>query len=798
MLHNTKIINCFGLENVEATDPYMTNAFEKELDYLLSIDDDRMLAGFRDTAGIDMKGAVRYEGWENMLIGGHTMGHYLTALAQSYVSRCITPDDKNKIKKKTDYLISSLLECQNNSKGKKGFIFGAAILDRDNVEIQFDNVEERKTNIITEAWVPWYTMHKILAGIIDVYKFTGNPEALTLAKGLGDWTYDRASLWGPDLNEVVLSTEYGGMNDALYELYNCTQDEKYAKAAHYFDQDKLFERISEGAPNALDGLHANTTIPKFLGTINRYVQVHGKTVGGELADATRYLEYAEKFFDMVISKHTYATGGNSEWEHFGLDNVLDAERTNANNETCNTYNMLKLAKTLFEVTGDVKYLDYYEKTFINSILSSQNPETGMTTYFQPMSTGYFKVYGERFNKFWCCTGTGMENFTKLGDGFFYQDEKNVYVGMYMSSKLQATGLDGKNITYEISADLLRSDKVAIKLTGDSTNTRKLALRIPAWQDGDLEIHVNDNKAEYTITNKILIISNVLKAGDEVIVKFNMKVYAQPLPDAASCMALCYGPYVLSADLGDKDIKTSTTGVDVTIPAEKIVESEYITIPDDMTAQDFAQNITDYVKPVLSADGSIAFKVTGAGYIFAPHFLKYRHRYGIYFYYMSKKEQQDDLIARKNNKSGVLDMIEAGYGQYENDALHNMEDNGSLGTTSPITSRKATLSGSFTYRMIVNPGRPNTLSITVLTEDDGKPLKISAAGTIVFDTNLNHINYIGNQDATKYTIDIELPLDLVRKAQLITAYDKEYLVIPVRFEGNSDSDSARITDFVVIR
>lgn len=798
MTLNTKIIKSIGLENIKVTDPYMTNAFEKEIDYLLSIDDDRMLAGFRDTAGLDMKGTERYEGWENMLIGGHTMGHYLTALSQSYANPLSSESVKTRIKEKLDYLITSLLECQKNSKGREGFIFGAAILDRDNVEIQFDNVEKRRTNIITEAWVPWYTMHKILAGVIDVYKYTESIDALTLAKGLGDWTYNRASSWGKELNEVVLSTEYGGMNDALYELYNCTGDDKYAKAAHFFDQDKLFIRIAEGAPNALDGLHANTTIPKFLGAIARYVYLNGKNIDGEVVDASRYLEYAEAFFDMVVGKHTYATGGNSEWEHFGLDNVLDAERTNANNETCNTYNMLKLAKTLFEVTGDTKYLDYYEKTFINSILSSQNPETGMTTYFQPMATGYFKVYGERYNKFWCCTGTGMENFTKLGDSFFYEDTSNIYVGMFMNSILNTKGLDGQDVTYEVEADLLKSDEVKIRIDGASIKIKKLAIRIPCWMDGDIEAYVNGKEANCKVVNGFAVVEAGLKASDEVSFRLPMKVYAQPLPDEKRCLALCYGPFVLSADLGDKDLKTSTTGVDVTIPAEKLVETEYITIPDGMSTSEFAETISQHTKPVMSKGANIAFKVEGSDYIFAPHFLKYKHRYGIYFYYMTVSEQKDDVASRKNNKAGVLDMIEAGYGQYENDDLHNMKDNGSIGTTSPFTSRRATPGGAFTYQMIVNPGRTNTLSVTVLTEDDGKSLKITVADEVVFDEKLDHNKYAEASDATKYTIDIELPLELVRKAGCITAYGKEYLVIPVCFEGTDTEESARITDFVIMR
>lgn len=804
MALNTKKINSFELENVKVSDPYMTNAFKKEIEYLLSIDDDRMLAGFRDTAGIDMKGASRYEGWENMLIGGHTMGHYLTALAQSYANKCISPDDRSRVKEKLDYLISSLVECQSFSKGKKGFVFGATILDRNNVELQFDNVQERKTNIITQAWVPWYTMHKLLAGIIDVYKFTRNVSALNLARGIGDWTYDRAVSWSKELREVVLSTEYGGMNDALYELYDLCGDEKYAEAAHFFDQDKLFERIMAGAPNALDGLHANTTIPKYLGAINRYVSVHGKMIGGKEVDASRYLSYAEGFFDMVVNRHTYVTGGNSEWEHFGLDDVLDAERTNANNETCNTYNMLKLAKTLFEVTGKVKYLDYYEKTFINSILSSQNPENGMTTYFQPMATGYFKVYGERYNKFWCCTGTGMENFTKLGDGIFYEDNNTVYIAMYMGAGLYTKGLDGKEIVYEVGADLISSEVVNIRITGDCARAKNLAVRIPYWIYGGnagectLDLKVNDKPVQYKKIDGFAVIDKDLKSGDVVSFSLPMRIYTENLPDEKSCMALCYGPYVLSADLGDKDLETTTTGVDVTIPASKIVPSEYITIPDGMSAADFADSISSYVKPVMDGGRKAAFKVDGCSYIFSPHYLKYKHRYGIYFYYMTKEQQLEDKALRGNNKAGVLDMIEAGYGQYEDDDLHKMKDNNSHGTTSPVTSRRAGAGGSFEYRMIVNPGRTNILSFTVFTSDDGKRLKVTVADMVVFDECLSYKKYTDDIDASKYTIDVDIPLDIAKKAELITAYDKEYLVIPVRFEGNGKEESARITDFVTMR
>ena len=215
------------------------------------------------------------------------------------------------------------------------------------------------------------------------------------------------------------------MNDCIYDLYLISGKPNHATAAHIFDDTNLHEQILKGGANVLNGKHANTTIPKFLGALKRYIALNGKTLNGETVDATRSLQYAEAFWDMVVTHHTYITGGNSEWEHFGMDDILDKERTNCNCETCNSYNMLKLSRELFKITGDSKYMDFYEGTYYNSILSSQNPETGMTTYFQPMATGYFKVYSSRFDHFWCCTGSGMENFSKLGDTIYMHGDNTL-------------------------------------------------------------------------------------------------------------------------------------------------------------------------------------------------------------------------------------------------------------------------------------------------------------------------------------------------------------------------------------
>ena len=585
--------NHFDLEQVEQYDEYCANALQLEVDYLVSFDADRLLAGFRETAGLDMKGKKRYDGWENTLIGGHTMGHYLTACAQAYANPGISKEDKDKLYAIITELIDGLLECQQNSKGKPGFVFGATILDKNNVEQQFDNVEKGRANIITEAWVPWYTMHKIIAGVVDVYKLTGYENARTLASGLGDWTYERSSKWSIDKQKQVLSIEYGGMNDCLYELYAITGDEKHAVAAHKFDQIELFYRVKAAKRDVLNNHHANTTIPKFLGALNRYVVLDGKEIEGKTVDASEYLEYAKIFWDMVVERHTYITGGNSEWEHFGQDNILDAERTNCNNETCNVYNMLKLSRTLFEITGEQKYADYYENAFYNAILSSQNPQTGMTMYFQPMATGYFKVYGEKYTKFWCCTGSGMENFTKLNDSIYFYKDNTIAVNLYFDSKLT---WKEKNVTLTQTSDIPNGNTAAFTVNAIDGKRAdvNLRFRIPDWAAGDVSVRLNGEAYEAQILDGYACVNGAFEDGDKIELTIPMDVRAYALPDNETTIGFKYGPIVLSADLGTEDEQLSSTGMFVTIPKNKIVKDETIVLPEGVSREAFIANVNDYM------------------------------------------------------------------------------------------------------------------------------------------------------------------------------------------------------------
>lgn len=613
-MESKKMFQEFEPGQVQMLDPYCVNAFEKEKEYLKKIDIERLLAGFYENAGIASP-KIRYKGWEDSLIGGHTLGHFLTAVSQAYVNEAGKEDKDLFLYKVTD-IVDALSKCQKNTKGKPGFVFGATLTDPENVELQFDMVEHNRTDIFKEAWVPWYTMHKILDGLINAYRLTGYDEALRVAANLGDWVYERTSKWSEKTHKTVLSIEYGGMNDVLYDLYSYTGREEHLIAAHLFDEEDLFKKVASGVKNALSDLHANTTIPKFLGALNRYLTTGDKA----------YLDYAVEFWDMVVTHHTYATGGNSEWEHFGKDDVLDAKRTNCNNETCNTYNMLKMTRKLFMITGDKKYADYYENTFVNAILSSQNPLTGMTMYFQPMASGYFKVYSTEFTKFWCCTGSGMENFTKLGDSIYFKDENSITVNMFFSSEAYHPELGIKLIQ---ESDIPQKDTVrfTVRLLNGASRHAKIRIRIPDWAY-DHSI-LSENK-RVTTKDGYLCLDGEWTDKESFSYVLRSRVIAKSLPDCSNVFAFSYGPVLLSADLGCENMTDSSTGVDVTIPADKIAGKEVLKVTDT--------NVTGFIREIdshMKRNGeSLSFDLKGVDrdLTFSPHYKKTRERYGIYWYF----------------------------------------------------------------------------------------------------------------------------------------------------------------------
>ncbi len=800
---NLTNLTAFELKDVLLTDAYYVNATLKEIEYLLSFNIDKLLAGFRDTSGVDTNGVERYPGWETSLIGGHTLGHYLTACVQAYQSKNSTPIQKQKLYEIIGYIINGLKECQDIS--GTGFLFGASIIDADNEEAQFDNVEKNQTNIFTHAWVPWYTMHKTLAGILTVVQAKGSgldqiaQEALEVATLLGDWVYQRVSCWSETTRNTVLAIEYGGMNDCLYDLYQLTSKEKFATAAHVFDQTTLFEKvlIGKSGDHCLKDLHANTTIPKFLGALNRYIsfaEEHGN--GVEV-----YLEYAKAFWENVLHNHTYITGGNSEWEHFGHDEILDAERTNCNCETCNVFNMLKLTKKLYKITGEMKYADYYEKAFLNSIMSSQNPATGMTTYFQPMDTGYFKVFGEEFNKFWCCTGTGMENFTKLGESFYYKKGNVLVVNQYISSTL--TWVEQK-LTFTQNSQIPVGESVLVTLETQEEADIIIAFRLPYWLSSKAKIYLNGEFYDYVTQEGYALVEGPFRNRTEIKVVLPMEIQAELLPDGEGVLGFRFGPVVLSALLGTSDLISTTTGIDVTIPKTKLIENEYNKTGDETIVVEaesidwFIDNVNEYFVRDTDTE-ELAFRMvkTDASLTFVPHYSQYKERYGIYWKIVADNQllKSGVEINQCIEKSELirLDAVQPGYGQYENDELHNLQEygTGSTSDTSVGTSRYANANGGFSYRMIVDVDNGTKLIATLKKEDNGKALIIKAGDKVIYNNEL-----YSTDDLEEYEIVINLPGEvLLEESEILPLNGEDLTVVTLNFEGAPGKASARLCKFL---
>ena len=762
------MIKPFKLSDVILTDDYFTQITQKDVDFLNTFDVDRLLYNFRLTAGLPNKASGPYSGWENTRIGGHTLGHYLAAAAQAcaggygeYKGR-----DGISLRERVAALIYGLAECQEAGKNrgaasggeenpcKAGFIFGATMEDPSKPELQFDKLE---AGTPADTWVPWYTMHKIMNGLVEVAKLcdncvgddmclsdgvtnsvkaeAANPDnsvgvrALVVAENLGEWIYRRTSSWTEEELSRVLSVEYGAMNDCLYELYKCAKAAGYKdakhfmKAAHAFDEEKLFEEVltaswdkSGHITDILNNKHANCTIPKFVGAINRCVTLMEEGLDGTAEEQKLYLEYCKAFWTLVTERHSYITGGNSECEHFGRDNILDAERSNCNCETCNTHNMLKLTRSLFMLTGEKKYADYYENTFINSILASVNRESGMTTYFQPMATGCFKTYCNpdvNKNYFWCCTGTGLENFTKLGDSIYFHDDENalLFVNQYVSSSVKWKCYCAKENTYskvvisqkswlpadgkvELSVGSVDLDGTeaswATKDTGIVSFGFTLALRLPDWAtetlEGQPEIFVNGGKIECEPTGGYIFLKRKWQNGDKVELNLPMEIKAFNLPDNQRSYAFKYGPVVLAAELGrDSKMTLRQVGVQCDVCANKIVrglelplngnyggtsglkplaaETLLVEAGDKGSLESFMKNIERHFKKTKAdrnPEGT-GYNAENLSFIlhdtnwpgefkFSPYYLINNQRYGIYWLFTDSPDEIKMLNAIAENQA----------------------------------------------------------------------------------------------------------------------------------------------------
>ncbi len=727
-------------------DDYMQNAAAKEHEYLLSLSSDKFLHWFYRTANLTPPTPEGYGGWENGNVTwnfrGHAFGHYMSALAMSYAS---TQDAEVKAGLLAQIVdaVDGLEEVQGSYDGtvREGYIGPFR-------DTALDAVEGRGASD-DQVIVPYYNLHKVLAGLLDIDKYVPGElgeRALTVAEGFGEYLYGRVS--SLTNNSTLLSTEYGGMNEALYELFARSGGNLHFKtAAEGFDEVTLFQQLANGQ-DVLAGKHANTMIPKFVGALKRYTvftenpDLYDLLTAQEKADLPMYRTAAENFWRIVVEDHSYATGANSQSEHFHAPDTLyfDATQRGVDTgnpqtaETCNEYNMLKLTREFFKITQDVKYANFYENTFINTILSSQNPDTGMTTYFQAMAPGYFKVYGQPFTEFWCCIGTGMENFSKLGDSIYFAGDSSVWVNMFFSSQFDHAAT---NLRVKQTASLPNDDTVTFEVSGadggEIAADASLRLRVPDWIAGDPVVTVNGDEIDPTIRRGYIVLSD-LQAGDVIRYTMPMEVRISATADNADFVAFKYGPVLLSTGLGTKNItKEGSVGVGVRISSFDETAQQRIVVATETTSE-WREAVTSNVERIEDTeDGQVQFvlrnTVDGGDLVYTPHYERHGERYGLYMTLEvpDSEAAQADILKRKEQERETAIVIDSltTFDNNNAEASKNVKSsNSSVGTFSDRTYRHANSGGWFSYDLEVDPDvASNFLRATYYSGDNGRSFDV---------------------------------------------------------------------------
>lgn len=390
------------------------------------------------------------------------------------------------------------------------------------------------------TWVPWYNLHKTFAGLRDTWLLTNNLKAKQMFMSMCDWCDNLCSRLTDEQMQRMLGTEHGGMNEVLADASVIFGDIKYLVLAKRFSHLALLNPLLQ-QQDKLTGMHANTQIPKVVG----YERI------GELNKDTTWENAAVFFWESVSQKRSIAIGGNSVSEHFNPTNDFSSMiETKEGPETCNTYNMLKLSKMLWQRTGEPKYLDFYEKAMFNHILSSEHPHGGFV-YFTPVRPRHYRVYSEPQESFWCCVGTGLENHTKYGELIYAHDQKDLFVNLYVPSVLNWKEA-GLNLTQ--TGDLSKGDKVSLKLKLKKSSVFTIRFRCPEWTNTtEFSIRVNGNPTTYSTVNQYAILNRKWKEGDIIELHLPMHLSAEYMPDGSKWAAFLYGPWILGAE-------TDTTGL----------------------------------------------------------------------------------------------------------------------------------------------------------------------------------------------------------------------------------------------
>ena len=667
----------FRLEDVRLLEGPFKHAMELDRKYLLSLDVDRLLHNFRINAGLPSS-AQPLGGWEEPKgeLRGHFVGHYLTACALMYAS---TGDPR--IQEKGNAVVAGLAECQ--AKIGTGYLSAYP-------EEFFDRVES-----LRRVWAPYYTLHKIYAGLLDMYVYCDNPQALEVCKKFGDWVIARNAKLSDEQMQKMLGAEHGGMNDVLANLYGLTGERKYLAIAQRFNHMAVLGPASN-REDKLTGLHANTQIPKFVGTARQY-ELTGQD----------WLKTASAFFwDTVVKERSYVIGGHSDGEGFSPKEKLSEAFGPSTTETCNTYNMLKLTRHLFCWDPKAEYADYYERALYNHILCSQNPETGMMCYYVPLRSGSRKEYNTPLDSFWCCTGTGVESHAKYGDSIYFHNDTTLWVNLFIASELnwKAKGL-------RVRQETKYPEEATSRLVWTAEKPVELAVKMrrPWWAVSGFEVRVNGDKVtDSSSPGSFVAISRTYKSGDRIEITMPFATHTEGFKDNPRRFAFLDGPLVLSAE------------VDTARPLPAVVT-------DEGRVLDSLKPVTG--KPSTFTGSSDIFRLVGQDsnrpITFEPFYKMHgERRYVVYWDQLTpaqwqtrQDEYQAEVARAKELDARSVDRVNMTAGQGE--PPHGLKgEKMETGEFSNRRWRHAIDGGWFSYHLKVLPDQPQELLVTYWGSDAG--------------------------------------------------------------------------------
>lgn len=522
--------------------------------WMMSVSVNSLLQSFRNTSGAFSSREGGYMtvkklgGWEALDcdLRGHITGHLLSAYATLYAQT-----GSMAVKAKADSIVNGLADVQQAySRGGYLSAFAEGLVDR--------NIQGKS------VWAPFYTLHKIVQGMIDQFQMTGNEKALEIAKGMGNWAYNKLKPLSEETRKKMIRNEFGGFNEAMYELYDLTKDERYLWVARYFYHNEKIDPLKAGNPD-LGTNHANTFIPKLLGEARNY----------EMFGAKDSRKAAEFLFWTLVNDHAFVTGELSDKEHLFKPTEQSKHLSGYDGENCCTFNLLKLADHLFSWNPSSKIADYYERALYNHILGQQDPESSMVCYFTPLQTGAYRLYSTRDSSFWCCVGSGFESHVKYASSIYFHSDKDLYVNLFIPSKI-----DWEGTTFTQQTSFPQSSTTTFTVDGNSKQFA-LRLRYPSWAT-KMDIKVNGKKVKAVKgADGYVAISRLWKAGDKIEVQLGMQLREEATKDDASKVALVYGPIVMAGKLDKVEHPFSNPQkyndyytFDFKIPASTVEKAKY--------------------------------------------------------------------------------------------------------------------------------------------------------------------------------------------------------------------------------